>query len=99
MGFDAKRVIAMRLTKVSAGGAAADAECRRMVAEKIAAICVAQMAAAKALISGKGFEAATVAALAPIQRTVRANHRRLSRAEKIHRAAARLRGIARRLLR
>ena len=83
VGLDAQRVIAMRLARISTGGARADAECRRMVSEKIAAAAVAQAAAAAALASGKGIEAATTAALAPVKRAVRANHRRLSRAKYI----------------
>jgi hypothetical protein len=68
------------LQAVSSGGARADAECRRMVSEKIVAAAAAQAAAAAAMASGKGIEAATAAALAPVKRAVRANHRRLSRA-------------------
>ena len=36
-GFEAQRVIALRLAKLAAGGPAADREARRMVTEKIAA--------------------------------------------------------------
>jgi hypothetical protein len=46
LGLDAQRVIALRLARISAGGAAADAECRRMVSEKIAAAAASQAAAA-----------------------------------------------------
>jgi len=90
---DAHRVIAMRLARISAGGRAANAECRRMVSEKIAAVGAAHAAAAKALVNGKGIEAATTVALAPVKRAVRANHRRLSRARKIDTALARLRKL------
>jgi hypothetical protein len=83
LGFDAQRVIAMRLARISGGGAAADAECRRMVSEKIAAAAAAQAAAAAALAAGKGIETAATVALAPVKRAVRANHRRLSRAKRI----------------
>jgi 5-carboxymethyl-2-hydroxymuconate isomerase len=79
MGLDAQQVIAMRLVRISTGGSMADAESRRMVSEKIAAVTAAQIAAATALASGKGIEAAASAALAPVKRAVRANHRRLSR--------------------
>src|SRR6266436_6038768 len=37
IGLDAQRVIAMRLAKIAKGGAAAEAECRRMVSEKFLA--------------------------------------------------------------
>jgi len=83
MGLDAQGVIAMRLARISAGGPKADAESRRMVTEKIAAAATAQVAAATALATGKGVDAAASAALAPIKRAVRANHRRLSRAKRI----------------
>jgi hypothetical protein len=83
LGLDAQRVIALRLARISCGGATAEAECRRMVSEKIAAATAAQAAAAAALARGKGVEAATTAALAPVKRAVRANHRRLSRAKRI----------------
>jgi hypothetical protein len=77
LGFDAQYVIGMRMLRISAGGARARAECRRMVAEKLAAGADAQAAALTALINGDGVEAAAIRALAPIQRTVRANRRRL----------------------
>jgi hypothetical protein len=81
MGFDAQRVVALRLARIAAGGAAADVECRRMVSEKVAAYAAAQTAAAAALVTGKGLQTAATAALAPVKRAVRANHRRLSRAK------------------
>ena len=78
LGFEAQGVIAMRLMRIAAGGAAADAECRLMVAEKFAAITAAHDAASAALFSGKSLQAATALALVPMRRRVRANHRRLS---------------------
>jgi hypothetical protein len=54
-----------------------------MVSEKVAAAAAAQAAAAAALVGGKGLETAATAALAPVKRAVRANHRRLSRAKRI----------------
>jgi len=95
LGLDAQRVIAMRLVRISAGGARADAECRRMVAEKIAAATAAQRAAAAALAAGKGIETVATVALAPVKRAVRANHRRLSRAERIDHVILRLRRLLR----
>jgi hypothetical protein len=79
LGFEAQGVITMRLARMSAGGAAADAECRRMVSEKVAAAAAAQAAAAAAIAGGKGIETVASLALAPLKRAVRANHRRLSR--------------------
>src|ERR1700681_26527 len=93
LGFDAQRVIAMRLARISAGGAAADAECRRMVSEKIAAAADSQAAAVAALAAGKGIETAASVALAPVKRAVRANHRRLSRAKRIDTFVSHLRRL------
>ncbi len=47
IGFDAQRVIALRLGRISVGGAAA--ECWRMVSEKITTAAGAQAAAVAAL--------------------------------------------------
>jgi hypothetical protein len=77
--LEAQGVIAMRLMKIAEGGPEADAECQRMVTEKFAAASASLAAATKALATGKSFEAAAKLALAPIRRSVRANHRRLSR--------------------
>ena len=82
LGFDAQRVIALRLAKIAAGGAGADIECRRMVSEKFAAAAAAQAAAAVALARGEGLDAAATLALAPVQTAVRANRRRLVRAKR-----------------
>jgi hypothetical protein len=51
-----------------------------MVSEKLAAGAAAQAAALAALLNGNGVEAAASRALIPIQRTLRANRRRLGRA-------------------
>jgi len=80
LGLDAQHVIGIRMLRISAGGAKARAECRRMVAEKLVAGAAAHAAALTALVNGKGVEAAASQALIPIQRTVRANRRRLGRA-------------------
>jgi hypothetical protein len=75
LGLDAQRVIAMRLARISAGGAAADAECRRMVSEKVAAAAAAQGAATSALVSGKGIETAATLQKNFAQRPRRAKRR------------------------
>jgi hypothetical protein len=64
-----------------------------MVSEKIAAAAAAQAAAAAALAGGKGLETAATAALGPVKRAVRANHRRLSRAKRIDGVVLRLRRL------
>jgi hypothetical protein len=94
LGLDAQRVIAMRVARISAGGVAADAECRRMVSEKFAATAAAHAAAAAALAGGKGIETAATVALAPVKRAVRANHRRLSRAKRIDGVLSQLRRLS-----
>jgi hypothetical protein len=94
LGFEAQRVIAMRMLRISAGGAAAEAESRRMISEKLVAGVAAQTAAFSALASGKGIGTATARALAPVNRTVRANHRRLSRAKRIDGVVAGVRRLA-----
>ncbi len=68
IGLDAQRVIAMRLAKIAKGGAAAEAECRRMVSEKFLAAAAARDAAAAALVGGKGIDTAARLALTPIER-------------------------------
>jgi hypothetical protein len=49
------------------------------VAEKFAAVAAAHDAASTALAGGESLQAATALALAPVRRSVRANHQRLSR--------------------
>jgi hypothetical protein len=70
-GFEAQRVIALRLMKLAAGGPAAELEARRMVTEKIAAS--AEAAATLAM----GGSPETV--LRRYRTIMRANKRRLSR--------------------
>jgi hypothetical protein len=78
LGLEASSVAGLRVLKIAAGGAAADAEARRMVAEKIDAGLALQ---AKALSGGLGLSAPSVAAktLSHYRRKVRANRRRLSK--------------------
>lgn len=78
-GLEVQQVIALRMMRVAAGGAPAADEMQRMITEKIAALALAQNAAAAALITGKGMDVATVRALAPVRSRVRANRRRLTR--------------------
>jgi hypothetical protein len=94
IGLDAQHVIAMRLAKIAKGGAAAEAECRRMVSEKFLAAAAARDAAAAALAGGKGIDTAATLALTPIERTLRENRRRLGRTERFAWATGRLRHLA-----
>jgi hypothetical protein len=82
LGHEAQQVIAMRVAKIARGGRGADAECRRMVSEKVAAATVAQNAAAAALAAGKGLDVAVSLALAPVQKAVRSNQKRLAWAKR-----------------
>src|SRR5215471_9511861 len=79
VGWDANVVVAMRLMRLAVGGALAQREAQRMVAEKVAAIAEAQAAAITKMITGGGMAAATKSASAVYQRKVRANRRRLTR--------------------
>jgi hypothetical protein len=78
LGAEAAAVIAMRSARIATGGAAADAEVRRMVAEKLDA---AQALQSMAWTGALGFAAPVVAArtVKHYRRKVRANRRRLSR--------------------
>jgi hypothetical protein len=85
----------MRLARISAGGAAANAECRRMVSEKVSAVALAQAAAVGALVHGKDCGTVARAALAPVKQAVRANRRRLSRAKRIDSVVSNVRRLLR----
>lgn len=78
LAFEAGSVVALRTLKLAAGGAAAEAEAARMVAEKVEAGLALQ---AKAVSGGLGGSPAGAAArtLAHYRRKVRANRRRLSK--------------------
>jgi hypothetical protein len=78
LGLEAASVIGLRTLKITKGGPAADAEIRRMVAEKVDAAMALQM---KTMTGGLGVDAAGAAAkaLAHYRRKVRANRRRLSK--------------------
>ena len=78
LGMEASSVIGLRTLKLAAGGAAAEAEARRMVSEKLDAAVALQT---KALTGALGFGGAGAAAktIAHYRRRVRANRRRLSK--------------------
>ena len=71
LGFEAQRVVGLRLMKMAAGGPAAETEARRMVTEKMTA-----MAEAGGTLASGGSANAVVRRL---RTHVRANHKRLSR--------------------
>jgi hypothetical protein len=77
LGFEASSVIALRMLKISRGGAAADTEARRMVSEKIESGFALQAIAVRegGALTAHG---AVNKILAHYRRKVRANRRRLS---------------------
>lgn len=79
IGLDANAVIAMRIVRLASGGALAQREMQRMVAEKGQAIAESQMAAAARMTMGAGMAEAAKSASNVYRRKVRANRRRLSR--------------------
>jgi hypothetical protein len=76
LGVEASSVIALRTLKIAAGGAAADAEARRMIGEKVEAGLALQTLA---LTGGLGVtpHGAAGRTLVHFRRKVRANRRRL----------------------
>jgi hypothetical protein len=75
---EASLVVALRTMRIAAGGAAAQAEARRMISEKIEAAAALQRLA---LSGGLGLTArsGTSRTLAHYRRKVRANRRRLAK--------------------
>jgi hypothetical protein len=78
-GFEAQCVMALRLTRLAAGGALARREANRMVTEKATAMIEAQLAAATAIASGRGSRNAARRVFGTYKRAVHRNRRRLSR--------------------
>jgi hypothetical protein len=79
IGLEAQGVIALRLLRLAAGGARAEAEASRMVTEKVLAAGEAQTAAAMAAMRGHKEHVIAAKALNVYGKRVRANRRRLSR--------------------
>ena len=77
LGLDAQRVVALRLMRLSGGGAAGATEARRMVADKMAALSEAQFAAAAAVLTGDSHRLANKL-LRVFKKRVRANRNRLA---------------------
>jgi hypothetical protein len=78
LGFDANRVIALRLAKLARGDAAAKAESKTMVEEKVKAAIDANIAAATSVLTGNA-HLAPKRALSVYERRVRRNLKRLSK--------------------
>jgi hypothetical protein len=79
LGMDAQSVIALRTLRLAAGGARAQAEATRMIAEKFAALSEAQTKAMVAVMTGRKSHVVANRAMAVVHKKVRANKRRLSR--------------------
>jgi hypothetical protein len=77
LGLDAQRVVALRLMRLSGGGAAGVTEARLMVADKMAALTEAQFAAAAAMLTGGSHKLANKV-LRGFKKRVRANRSRLA---------------------
>ncbi len=79
LGVESAAVVGLRTLKISTGGPAAEAETRRMIAEKVSAAQERQMLA---LAGGLGFtpDQAAGRTLTHYRRKVRANRRRLLKA-------------------
>jgi hypothetical protein len=79
LGVDAQSVVAMRLGRIAAGGAAGEAESIRMVSEKLEAWADFQVAMMAALWTGQQAPALAREAISIYGKSVRANRRRLSK--------------------
>jgi hypothetical protein len=79
LGVEAQQVIALRMLRLAAGGAAAKTEMQRMVSEKMIAAAAAATDAATAGLTGKSGPAIAHQAIRGYRKRVRANKRRLNR--------------------
>lgn len=78
LGLEASSVIGLRMMKLAAGGAAAQAEAQLMVGEKVAAGLTLPMLAMTGQL-GASAPAIASGSLAHLRKKVRANRRRLSK--------------------
>jgi hypothetical protein len=79
LGVEAQSVIALRMMRLAAGGAAAQNEARRMITDKVAAGLEAQAAVASGIARGRKDTIVAGKVLRVVKKRVRANKRRLSR--------------------
>jgi hypothetical protein len=77
--WEAQTVITLRLMRLAQGGASAQAEAQRMVAEKLAAMAEAQGVAAAAAIMGGGGHRVAKKVMGVYRKRVRGNRRRLKK--------------------
>jgi hypothetical protein len=78
LGFEAQRVMALRMMRLAGGGARGQAEAQRMVTEKFAAAAEAQAAAVAGAVEGRSAQRTGNKMLGVYRKRVRANRRRLS---------------------
>jgi hypothetical protein len=78
LGLEASTVIGLRMMKLAAGGAAAQAEAELMVSEKMAAGMTLPMLAMTGQLGATG-PAIAAGSLAHLRKKVRANRRRLAK--------------------
>ena len=74
---EAQSVVWLRLVVLASGGQTSRQEALRMISDKIIAFSDAEIAAADALVHGRGLLDAAECAYAPVRRRVHANSRRL----------------------
>jgi hypothetical protein len=79
LGFEAQRVIWLRLMRLATGGARSQAEAQRMVTEKFAAFAEAQTAAVTTAIEGGGSRRLGKKVAGVYKKRMRDNRRRLTR--------------------
>jgi hypothetical protein len=79
MCWEAQTVMFLRSLRMAQGGAQAQAEARRMVTEKVAALAEAQVAATVATLKGSKKHRVAKKALGVYAGRVRRNRRRLSK--------------------
>jgi hypothetical protein len=79
LGLEAQTVMAMRMMRLAAGGAAGHREAARMVSEKGGAAVEASLAAASLAAVGKKHPAIGRKVVSGYRKRIRANRRRLSR--------------------
>ena len=78
LGLEASTVIGLRMMKLAAGGAAAQAEAQLMVGEKVSTSMTLPMLAMTGQLGASG-PAIAAGSLAHLRKKVRANRRRLAR--------------------
>lgn len=79
VAIEAQMIVAMRLWGMMGLWNTPPSENMRMITEKAGAAMAAQSGIARAILSGEGVGAATLAAVEPVRRRTRSNVKRLTR--------------------